>query len=144
MSTKLNFVNLKIKKRLNGFSLLELLVVLAIIGIILSFIVPNVINRPNDARSAKIVNDIKVLEAALDLYKLDNGNYPTEELGIKVLTKVQNKYINGIPKDPWGVNYRYRNPGKFGNIDIWTFGADNIEGGENENADIGNWSAKSD
>ena len=102
------------------------------------------INRPNDARSAKIVNDIKVLEAALDLYKLDNGNYPTEELGIKVLTKVQNKYINGIPKDPWGVNYRYRNPGKFSKIDVWTFGADNIEGGENENADIGNWSAKSD
>ena len=130
------------KKQLNGFSLLELLVVLTIIAIILSFIVPNVINRPNDARKAKIVNDIKVLETALDLYKLDNGSYPNEQNGIKVLNKPNKKYINGIPKDPWGIEYRYRNPGKFNNIDIWTFGADNIEGGDGENADIGNWSAK--
>ena len=130
------------KGQLTGFSLLELLVVLAIIGIILSFIVPNVINRPNDARKAKIINDIKVIETALDLYKLDNGKYPNEKNGLEVLTDIDKKYINGVPNDPWGNKYRYRNPGKFGLIDIWTFGADNIEGGENENADIGNWSAK--
>ena len=130
------------KGQLSGFSLLELLVVLAIIGIILSFIVPNVINRPNDARKAKIINDIKVIETALDLYKLDNGKYPIEKNGLEVLTDSDKKYINGVPNDPWGIKYRYRNPGKFGSIDIWTFGADNIEGGENENADIGNWSAK--
>ena len=130
------------KGQLSGFSLLELLVVLAIIGIILSFIVPNVINRPNDARKAKIINDIKVIETALDLYKLDNGKYPNEKNGLEVLTDSDKKYINGVPNDPWGIKYRYRNPGKFSSIDIWTFGADNIEGGENENADIGNWSAK--
>ena len=138
-----NIENKKNKKgQLSGFSLLELLVVLAIIGIILSFIVPNVINRPNDARKAKIINDIKVIETALDLYKLDNGKYPNEKNGLGVLTDSDKKYINGVPNDPWGIKYRYRNPGKFTSIDIWTFGADNIEGGENENADIGNWSAK--
>ena len=138
-----NLENKKNKKgQLTGFSLLELLVVLAIIGIILSFIVPNVINRPNDARKAKIINDIKVIETALDLYKLDNGKYPNEKNGLEVLTDSEKKYINGVPNDPWGIKYRYRNPGKFSSIDIWTFGADNIEGGENENADIGNWSAK--
>tara|TARA_X000001036_G_scaffold176054_1_gene166631 strand:- start:360 stop:791 length:432 start_codon:yes stop_codon:yes gene_type:complete len=138
-----NVENKKNKKgQLTGFSLLELLVVLAIIGIILSFIVPNVINRPNDARKAKIINDIKVIETALDLYKLDNGKYPNEKNGLAVLTDSEKKYINGVPNDPWGIKYRYRNPGKFSSIDIWTFGADNIEGGENENADIGNWSAK--
>ena len=138
-----NLENKKNKKgQLAGFSLLELLVVLAIIGIILSFIVPNVINRPNDARKAKIINDIKVIETALDLYKLDNGKYPNEKNGLAVLNDSEKKYINGVPNDPWGIKYRYRNPGKFRSIDIWTFGADNIEGGENENADIGNWSAK--
>ena len=114
----------KFKKKQSGFSLLELLVVIAIIGIVLSFIVPNVINRPGDARNAKIINDIKVLEAALDLYKLDNGNYPSEDIGLSALTLNQNKYINGLPKDPWNILYRYRNPGKFNVIDIWTFSRD--------------------
>ena len=129
-------------RKLDGFSLLELLVVIAIIGIVLSFIVPNVINRPSEARKTKIVNDIMVLESALELYKLDNGDYPSEEVGLNILANDQKKYINGIPNDPWGIPYRYRYPGKFGNFDIWTLGADNSEGGLDENSDIGNWSTK--
>ena len=75
-----------------GFTLLEILVVLSIIGIILSFVVPNVINRPDEARRAKVLNDINVIESALNLYKLDNGDYPAQELGLKVLA-LKSKYI---------------------------------------------------
>ena len=141
MKTKKKFIYFK-KQKLNGFSLLELLVVIAIIGIVLSFIVPNVINRPSEARKTKIVNDIMVLESALELYKLDNGDYPSEDIGLEILANDQKKYINGIPNDPWGIPYRYRYPGKFRNFDIWTLGADNSEGGLDENSDIGNWSTK--
>ena len=129
-------------RKLDGFSLLELLVVIAIIGIVLSFIVPNVINRPSEARKTKIVNDIMVLESALELYKLDNGDYPSEDIGLEILANDQKKYINGIPNDPWGIPYRYRYPGKFRKFDIWTLGADNSEGGLDGNSDIGNWSTK--
>ena len=127
-------------KKLNGFSLLELLVVLSIIGIILSFVIPNVIDRPDAARQAKIINDINVINAALDLYRLDNGDYPDENKGLKILFDKNKRYLNGIPKDPWDIPYRYRNPGKFMSIDIFSYGADNSVGGENENKDIGNWS----
>ena len=139
---KINFFTYSKHRKLDGFSLLELLVVIAIIGIVLSFIVPNVINRPSEARKTKIVNDIMVLESALELYKLDNGDYPSEEVGLDILANDQKKYINGIPNDPWGIPYRYRYPGKFGNFDIWTLGADNSEGGLDENSDIGNWATK--
>ena len=132
----------KLKTKPNGFSLLELLVVIAIIGIVLSFIVPNVINRPSEARKTKIINDIQVLQSALELYKLDNGEYPSEKIGLKILANKQKQYINGIPSDPWENPYKYRYPGKFNNYDIWTLGADNIEGGADENSDIGNWSSR--
>tara|TARA_B100000963_G_C22207697_1_gene485914 strand:- start:82 stop:507 length:426 start_codon:yes stop_codon:yes gene_type:complete len=139
---KVKFLNCSIKKKYDGFSLLELLVVIAIIGIVLSFIVPNVINRPSEARKLKITNDINVLESALELFKLDNGKYPSEEDGLEILVNQQKQYIKGLPNDPWGVPYRYKNPGKFNNIDIWTYGADKTEGGEDENSDIGNWLPK--
>ena len=121
-----------------GFTLLEILVVLSIIGIILSFVVPNVINRPDEARRAKVLNDINVIESALNLYKLDNGDYPAQELGLKVLA-LDSKYITNLPLDPWGNPYRYRYPGKFNSIDIFTLGSDNEEGGEKNKIDIGNW-----
>ena len=102
----INFLIYFKNRKLDGFSLLELLVVIAIIGIVLSFIVPNVINRPSEARKTKIVNDIMVLESALELYKLDNGDYPSEDIGLEILANDQKKYINGIPNDPWGIPYR--------------------------------------
>ena len=132
---------IKHKNNLSGFSLLELLVVLAIIGIILSFVVPNVINRPDEARKAKLLNDIQVIEAALGLYKLDNGSYPSEKESLKILS--EKKYITGIPLDPWNNPYRYRNPGKYGDVDIFSLGADNEEGGKNQNSDFGNWTLTS-
>ena len=87
----INFLIYFKNRKLDGFSLLELLVVIAIIGIVLSFIVPNVINRPSEARKTKIVNDIMVLESALELYKLDNGNYPSEDIGLEILANDQKK-----------------------------------------------------
>ena len=134
-------IKFKNKNNLNGFSLLELLVVLAIIGIILSFVVPNVINRPDEARKAKLLNDIKVIEAALGLYKLDYGQYPSEIENLKILS--EKKYISGIPLDPWKNPYRYRNPGKYGDIDVFSLGADNEVGGEDQDLDFGNWTLMS-
>ena len=89
----------KLKTKPNGFSLLELLVVIAIIGIVLSFIVPNVINRPSEARKTKIINDIQVLQSALELYKLDNGEYPEEKTGLKILANKQKQYIKLVKVD---------------------------------------------
>ena len=131
----------KNKNNLNGFSLLELLVVLAIIGIILSFVVPNVINRPDEARNAKLLNDIKVIEAALGLYKLDYGNYPSENENLIILS--EKKYISGVPVDPWKNPYKYRNPGKYGDVDVFSLGADNEEGGKGQDSDFGNWTLTS-
>ena len=134
-------IKFKNKYNLNGFSLLELLVVLAIIGIILSFVVPNVINRPEEARKTKLLNDIKVIEAALGLYKLEHGNYPSEKENLKILS--EKKYISGVPADPWKNPYRYRNPGKYGDVDVFSLGADNEEGGKDQDTDFGNWTLTS-
>ena len=131
-----------------GFTLIELMVVLVIIGVLAALIVPNVLDRADDARVTAAKTDIANLHQALKLYKLDNLRYPTAEQGLQALvTKpttgpIPNNwrpYLDKLPNDPWGGPYQYLNPGIKGEIDIMSFGADGQSGGEGKNADIGSW-----
>ncbi len=133
-----------------GFSLLELMVVVVIMGILALAIVPRVIDRPDEARVARAHADISVLANALQLYKLDNLDYPTTEQGLNALVEkpgtapvpsnwAQNGYVERLPQDPWGRDYLYLNPGLRGTVDVFSFGADGEAGGEGADADIGNW-----
>ena len=128
------------KKGNQAFTLIEIMVVLIIIAIMASFIIPSVINRPDEARITKVKNDIMALEGALDLYKLDNGRYPSNSEVLKVLiSEEENTYLKRLPLDPWGHAYQFDNPGKFNKIDIYSFGADQKPGGSGIDKDIGNW-----
>ncbi len=134
----------------SGFTLIEIMVVVAIMGILAAIIVPRVMDRPDTARITKAKQDIRALESALNLYKLDNYHYPSTEQGLEALVKKPTGdppaphwkaggYINRLPIDPWGHEYHYLNPGTHGPIDIYTLGADNQPGGTGINATIGNW-----
>lgn len=131
-----------------AFTLIEVMVVVVILGILAAVIVPKVINRPEQARIVRAQEDIASLDNAMDLYKLDNGYYPSTDQGIQALvTKPtsdpapQNwrQYLKQVPNDPWGRPYQYLNPGTHGDIDIFTYGATGQPGGTGENAEIGNW-----
>lgn len=130
-----------------GFTLVELLVVLAILGLLASLVGPRVIGQLGGAKSRTAAVQIKDFEAAADLFRLDVGRYPNQQEGLQALASQPAGVIGwngpylrkGLPNDPWGNPYRYRNPGQHGEIDIYTYGADNAPGGEGENADIGNW-----
>lgn len=126
------------------------MVVVVILGILAAVVVPRIMDRPDDARIAKAKQDIRVLESALNLYKLDNFYYPSTQQGLEALvTKPsgepqpknykQGGYIKSLPKDPWGNPYQFLSPGVKSDIDIFTLGADNQPGGEGAAADIGNW-----
>lgn len=133
-----------------GFSLIELMVVIVILGLLATFLLPKIINRPDEARITKAKSDIKSIESALKLYKLDNGIYPTTEQGLQALiTKPETEPIpknwkkggyldtNSLPKDPWGNNYIYRSPGENErDYEIISLGADGKEGGQDNDADI--------
>ena len=131
-----------------GFTLIELMVVLVIIGVLAALIVPNVLDRADDARVMAARTDVNNLRQALKLYKLDNQRLPTAEQGLKALvTKPATgpvptnwkQYLDKLPADPWGRPYRYLNPGLKTEVDVMSFGADGEPGGEGKNADIGSW-----
>ncbi|MBK8664752.1 MAG: type II secretion system major pseudopilin GspG [Burkholderiales bacterium] len=134
--------------RAAGFTLIELMVVLVIIGVLAALIVPNVLDRADDARATAARTDIGNLMQALKLYKLDNQRYPTAEQGLQALIARPSAppvpanwrpYLEKLPSDPWGQPYQYLNPGVRGEIDVMSFGADGRSGGDGKDADIGSW-----
>ena len=131
-----------------GFTLIELMVVLVIIGVLAALIVPNVLDRADDARVTAARTDVNRVMQALKLYKLDNQRYPTSEQGLAALIARPTAgppapnwkpYLDKLPSDPWGQPYQYLNPGVKGEIDVMSFGADGQAGGEGKNADVGSW-----
>lgn len=134
-----------------GFTLIEVMVVIVILGILAALIIPKVMSRPDEARAVAARQDIASLMQALKLYRLDNRRYPTTEQGLQALvSKPQlapvpegwktGGYVERLPLDPWGKPYQYLNPGLRGEIDVFSFGADGLPGGEGADADVGNWS----
>jgi general secretion pathway protein G len=136
-----------------GFSLVEILVVLVIMGLLISVVAPTVLNRADEARVAKVMADFKNIETALKIYRLDNYVYPTTEQGLQALVEKstldpeprnfkEGGYLEELPLDPWGRPYVYLSPGEHGEVDLYSYGADGISGGEGQNLDLGNWKEK--
>jgi len=145
---------MEVKRRMNqqGFTLIELMVVIVILGILAGLIIPKIMGRPDEARTAKAKMQIESMETALKLYKLDNGNYPTTEQGLQALVKApaagglaKNWRLGGylekdkVPRDPWDRDFLYISPGAHGDFDLSSLGADGEVGGEGKNKDINNW-----
>ncbi|QMW24616.1 type II secretion system major pseudopilin GspG [Sandaracinobacteroides saxicola] len=129
-------------RRANGFTLTELLVVLAIIGLLTTIVVLNVLPMQDRAAGTKARADVAAIEQALELYRLDMGRYPTMEEGLVALTKptpASGALLKTLPDDPWQRPYQYRQPGIHGPVDVFSLGSDGAEGGEQTAADIGNW-----
>lgn len=135
-----------------GFTLIEIMVVITILGILAALIVPRVVGRTDDARITAAKTDISAILQALKVYRLDNGRYPTTEQGLRALLEkpttepIPNNWKSGgylerssVPKDPWGKEYQYLNPGLRGEIDVFSFGRDGQSGGEGPDADVGSW-----
>ena len=136
------------RRRQSGFTLIELMVVLAIIGVLAALIVPNVLGRADDARITAARTDVGNLMQALKLYKLDNQRFPSSEQSLNALILKPTTepvpgnwkpYLDKLPSDPWGRPYQYLNPGIKGEVDVLSFGADGQAGGEGNNADLGSW-----
>jgi len=131
-----------------GFTLIEVMVVVVILGILAAIVVPRVMDRPDAARITKARADIRAMESALNLYKLDNFVYPNTDQGLVALVSKPSgtpeprnwkKYMDRLPKDPWGNQYQYLSPGVQGTIDVFSLGSDGQQGGSDASADVGNW-----
>jgi len=140
----------RVPSRTAGFTLLEIMVVIVILGLLAALVVPKLIGRTEEAKQTQTRLQIKNIEQALQLFKLDNGFYPDTEQGIEALVRVpeigripknyrKGGYLGRVPKDPWGTNYVYVSPGTNGDYDITSYGADEAPGGEGEDADINSW-----
>lgn len=133
-----------------GFTLIEIMVVVVILGILVAIVAPNVISKIDDAQVSRVQQDLRSIETALKFYRLDTFAYPSSEQGIAALLakpadpNIRNwkagGYLDRMPQDPWGNDYQYLSPGQNGEIDVYTFGRDGRPGGEGLDADIGNWS----
>ena len=137
-------------KRQSAFTLIEILVVVAILGILAAIVVPRVMDRPDEAKRVAAKADVAAIVQALKLYRLDNGFYPATDQGLAALVQKpasapvpnnwkQGGYLERLPKDPWGSDYQYLYPGVKGEIDVFSLGADRTRGGDGSGADIGNW-----
>ncbi len=135
-----------------GFTLIELMVVLVILGVLGALIVPKVMDRPDEARVMAAKQDIAAITQALKLYRLDNMRYPSTEQGLQALVTKPTLapvpgnwktggYLEKLPNDPWGTPYQYLQPGRHGDMDLFSLGADGQSGGEGNDADIGNWNS---
>lgn len=137
-------------KKQAGFTLIEVMVVVVILGVLAAFVVPQILSRPDEAKMIKAQQDVVRIESALDMYRLDNGVYPSQAQGLEALVSYPNAapapsnynssgYLRRLPVDPWGREYQYRNPGIHGEVDVFSLGADGREGGDGINGEIGNW-----
>lgn len=132
---------------ISGFTLVEVLVVVVILGILAAVVVPRIMGRPDDARIVRATQDVAAIVSALNMYRLDTGTYPSTEQGLAALVEKPLEaqgwraggYLDGVPLDPWNRNYHYLSPGEYGDIDVWSEGADGKRGGDGANGDIGNW-----
>ncbi len=133
-----------------GFTLIEILVVVVILGILAALVVPRIMQRPDEARIIAAKNDIRAINSALKLYRLDSGVYPGTDQGLLALVQKPESgniprnwksggYLDRLPKDPWGMEYQYLHPGIHGEMDVFSLGADNAPGGDGINADLGSW-----
>lgn len=130
------------RERQHGFSLIEIMVVVVIMGVLAALVVPKVMDRPDQARVIAAKQDIGAIMQALKLYRLDHGRYPTSAEGLGAFVTEQGKgarYLERLPNDPWNTPYQYLNPGVHGEIDVFSLGADGKPGGEGIDADIGSW-----